>query len=249
MIRAAIIDDDKSFCEELKEQILKLYSQFEVCCYNNIEDFAADAAEYNIAIVDIILDEGNGIDLSETISLEFPLLNIIFVSAERDFFQDVYKVTHSYFMVKPISDNELDRALKMCCKNLNERSLYLKHRSGIETIELNTVVYFEGILKKTMIHYADATKKLVNTPLREIEKKLCNSNFVRTHQSYIVNIQYVLYASRRSLSTRSADIPVSRKYSSSITEAMGKYLIGDIPADNDEQPVKRAPKNIELSWE
>lgn len=87
MVRIAIIDDDKCFSSELKEQILRIDNIFEVFCYENIEEFTADAPKYNIAIVDIILDKDSGIDLAERLAAEFPLLNIIFVSSERDFFR------------------------------------------------------------------------------------------------------------------------------------------------------------------
>ena len=227
MVRIAIIDDDKCFSSELKEQILRIDNIFEVFCYENIEEFTADAPKYNIAIVDIILDKDSGIDLAERLAAEFPLLNIIFVSSERDFFQDVYRVSHSYFMVKPVSDSELKQAIKLCCENLNKKMLSLKQQGKTQSIDLNNVAYFEGILKKTMVHYTDNTNELFNIQLREIEKRLCNTNFIRTHQSYIVNMQHVLHASRKALSTKHGDVPISRKYSASVTEAIGRYFSGN----------------------
>ena len=41
MVRIAIIDDDKCFSSELKEQILRIDNIFEVFCYENIEEFTA----------------------------------------------------------------------------------------------------------------------------------------------------------------------------------------------------------------
>lgn len=228
MIRIAVIDDDKCFCETLTKQILEINSGFEVRCYQSMDSFSEHAAGYNIAVIDILLDEGSGIEKASVMSSRFPLLNIIFVSIERDFFQDVYKVDHTYFMVKPVSDNELRQALELCCKKLNEQQLYIRQNSGTIFIDLNTVAYLEGMLKKTIVHYADGTEQLLNIPLRSVEDQLCNTGFIRTHQSYIVNLRYVIHASKNRLAVQDTYIPVSRKYTVSTEKAISRYLSGNM---------------------
>lgn len=228
MIRAAVIDDDESFCELLRKQMLKINSSLEVDCYGDIYEFTANASAYNIAIIDILLGDDCGIEKAAEITQKYPLLNIIFVSAERDFFQDVYKVDHSYFMVKPVTDSELSEALELCFKNLNEQKFCIKQQSGTNIIDLNRVIYFEGMLKKTIIHYADEPEQIVNVPLKSIENQLINTNFIRTHQSYVINMRYITHMSKSCLKLKGVEIPISRKYASASVMAVSRYLSSSI---------------------
>lgn len=223
MIRIAVIDDDPVFCKELKNQILKTDDVYEVSCYSSMDEFYHNAADFSIAVIDVMLDKENGIDKAAAIASAFPMLNIIFVSAERDFFQDVYNVEHTYFMVKPVSDSELNRALKLCRKNLERTQLSVKQQSGTVVIELNKVLYFEGMLKKTLVHYADCAEQLLNIPLKDIEQQLRNDNFIRTHQSFIVNMNYINRASKNKIIIQNTEIPISRKYSGAAA-AILRYL-------------------------
>ena len=134
---------------------------------------------YNIAIIDIMLGKDNGINIASAITEKYPNIKIIFISVEQDFFQDVYSVNHLYFLVKPISNEQLKQALSVCCSEINKQTLYTKLGSGTTAINLNDVSYFEGILKKTIVHYVNAPKQTLNEPLKDIEKEILNTNFIR----------------------------------------------------------------------
>ena len=148
MINIAIIDDDKTFCDDFKEQIKKIDNSYNTDCYYDINTFLESVSSYNIAVIDIMLGKDNGIDIASAITEKYPNIKIIFISVEQDFFQDVYSVNHLYFLVKPISNEQLKQALSVCCSEINKQTLYTKLGSGTTAINLNDVSYFEGILKK-----------------------------------------------------------------------------------------------------
>ena len=165
MINIAIIDDDKTFCDDFKEQIKKIDNSYNTDCYYDINTFLESVSSYNIAIIDIMLGKDNGIDIASAITEKYPNIKIIFISVEQDFFQDVYSVNHLYFLVKPISNEQLKQALSVCCSEINKQTLYTKLGSGTTAINLNNVSYFEGILKKTIVHYVNEPKQTLNEPL------------------------------------------------------------------------------------
>lgn len=224
MIHIAVIDDDPNFCEDLKKQLENIDNSFSVDCYLNTESFIKSVQKYDIAIIDIILKESSGIDNASQILNRFPSIDIIFVSVERDFFQDVYAVKHSYFLVKPVSDSELRKAVDLCLENRKKRYICIKQRSGMIKIDLNKVAYFEGMLKKTIVHYINGSEQILNLPLKETEQKLELTTFIRTHQSYIVNLSRITHASKSKLTILGTEIPVSRKYMSSVTDTLSRYL-------------------------
>ena len=225
MIRAAVIDDDPGFCRELRERITELYDNIEIDCFLDIDYFSDHASEYNIAVIDILLKEGSGIEHAKRIAESCPALEIIFVSIERDFFQEVYSVRHSYFLTKPVTDDMLRAALDVCLKNLGSRMLAIKRRGGTLYINLNRVAYFEGILKKTAVHYIDGAEERVGMPLKAVEEMLDSKHFIRTHQSYIVNIRKITYIRTSELMIGDTRIPISRRHRSSVSEAVDMQLM------------------------
>ena len=72
----------------------------------------------------------------------------------------------------------------------NKQTLYTKLGSGTTAINLNDVSYFEGILKKTIVHYVNAPKQTLNEPLKDIEKEILNTNFI-THTSKLHCKSYI----------------------------------------------------------
>lgn len=224
MISIAIIDDDSVFCEHLQNMIKKINNRFCVSCFGNIEDFTDTAVDYNIAIIDIMLEKSNGIEKAADFPRRFNNLEIIFISIEREFFKDVYSVSHTYFLTKPVDEKELKKALGICLRRLNERSLYIKHKSGAIRIELNRIAYFEGMLKKTLARYDDGAVIELNVPLKAVEAELENSSFIRTHQSFIVNLEKIDRAYKSSLIIQDTEIPISRKHTAKVSEAVSLYL-------------------------
>ena len=86
MIYIAIIDDDKTFCDDFKEQIKKIDNSYNTDCYYDINPFLESVSSYNIAIIDIMLGKDNGIDIASAITEKYPNIKIIFISVEQDFF-------------------------------------------------------------------------------------------------------------------------------------------------------------------
>lgn len=224
MINIAIIDDDKTFCDDFEEQIKKIDNSYNTDCYYDINTFLESVSSYNIAIIDIMLGKDNGIDIASAITEKYPNIKIIFISVEQDFFQDVYSVNHLYFLVKPISNKQLKQALSVCCSEINKQTLYTKLGSGTTAVNLNDVSYFEGILKKTIVHYVNAPKQTLNEPLKDIEKEILNTNFIRIHQSYIVNLTYITQFTKTKVNIQDLEIPISRKYSQSALNGISKFL-------------------------
>ena len=209
MINIAIIDDDKTFCDDFKEQIEKIDNSYNTDCYYDINTFLESVSSYNIAVIDIMLGKDNGIDIASAITEKYPNIKIIFISVEQDFFQDVYSVNHLYFLVKPISNEQLKQALSVCCSEINKQTLYTKLGSGTTAINLNDV---------------NAPKQTLNEPLKDIEKEILNTNFIRIHQSYIVNLTYITQFTKTKVNIQDLEIPISRKYSQSALNGISKFL-------------------------
>ena len=225
MIRIAIIDDDVAFCEDLKSKIKDILYSCEIDCYNNVSSFSASPLHYNIAFIDIMLEKNNGIDLAHTLLEQQPSIKIVFMSVEKDFFQDVYSADHVYFLLKPISPEHLEKAVSICCRSVLEQYMYIKHKNEIIAIDLNKVAYFEGMLKKTTVHLTDMTNLIINKPLSTVSTLIKSTNFLRVHQSYIISLNNITSFTKKRIKILDKEIPVSRKYSTETSKILNRFLI------------------------
>lgn len=224
MIHIAVIDDDKAFREDMRTRISAMDESFDVTLFSETDDFISCADSFQILIMDILLGTLNGISTAAEIIRCYPSLKLVFVSSERDFFQDVYSVSHTYFMIKPVSDEDLKRAFELCLNKPDDNIIYLRQGSGTTAVDLNQTSYFEGMLRKTIVHYSDGTDITVNIPLKEVEGYINSIDFVRTHQSYIVNLAHVTRALKTKLVIADIDIPISRKYMASTADTVSRYI-------------------------
>ena len=127
-------------------------------------------------------------------------------------------------LVKPISNEQLKQALSVCCSEINKQTLYTKLGSGTTAINLNDVSYFEGILKKTIVHYVNAPKQTLNEPLKDIEKEILKHQLY-THTSKLHYKSYIHNSIHQTkVNIQDLEIPISRKYSQSALNGISKFL-------------------------
>ena len=65
----------------------------------------------------------------------------------------------------------------------------------------------------------DGTEKVLRTSMRELERKLEESGFVRAHRSYLVNLQYVEAVDDNMIYILSQKIPISVRKRSKVKKA------------------------------
>ena len=232
MIRVAVVDDNKAYIKDMEglidlnmkenEYILKKYSdeaQF-------IEDINHGAV-FDILFLDIMLNKLNGIDIGSMINLRFPNSIIVFVSAFSDFFKDVYMVEHAYFLVKPFEPDRFEKAMTKVLEKINSAFLILQLRTGTKKIELNNVLFCENLLRHTKIYFADGNVEEYPVKLSEIEEALPKKRFIRTHQSFIVNLDKHVAAERFAIFfPYDLSVPVSKKYVNEVKDKILLYLGG-----------------------
>ena len=104
MIKIAIVDDCEIQIGKVKSLLAECMTeeQYEVHEYVNAESFLTEteSVRFDLVFLDIVLGQANGIDVGSVLSKKQPDVNIIFMSAHEEYFKDVYKVKHSYFLTK-----------------------------------------------------------------------------------------------------------------------------------------------------
>lgn len=210
MTRAIIIDDEL----ESRNTINNILKNF---CENiSVVGQAGNVAEGikiisnekpDVVFLDIQMPDGTGFDLLEKIApVEF---NVIFVTAYDQYALKAIKFSALDYILKPVDPQQLiDAANKIKEPGSDVNTIthkiqtLLRNKNGFERITLPTFEGFRFINIKDIIRceadnnytnfYLNSGEKiLVTKTLKEYDETLSGLDFVRVHQSHLVNIKFV----------------------------------------------------------
>ena len=196
MLGIAVFDDEKIIVDYVGELIKEnLDVNAKIYKYTKLEEFKGDCKKgilqkINAIYIDIKIDSLNGIEIAQKIQQENPKIKIIYMTAYSQYSEAIFKTKPTYLLLKPIKKEQikksLERALQEEKQNKNIKTFNIKGK--IFNIEVEKIKYIESN-KRVVIIYEEDLKRRIYGKLDEIEEML-PSNFVRCHQSYIVNLEH-----------------------------------------------------------
>ena len=178
------------------------------------------AADMNYGHLDVVLmdiefgeDVPNGIELVRQL---FPTgcgTQVIYVTGHIEYCTRVYSTEHVWFLVKPLSQADLDQALKQAVSNLRAsttRPISVSVRGTTTLVQPRQISYVESKRRKLFIHVGDQVLETYGV-LEQLAQELPDS-FVQCHKSFLANLSYVESYSADGLVLRSGEtVPVSQK--------------------------------------
>lgn len=225
MFKVAIIEDEILARDTLKVYLKKYFSDLIISAEI---DSVRDAINYlsnntvDILFLDVQLKDGKALEILNKINSS--KYRIIFTTAFDDYALEAFKHKSFGYLLKPIDVNDfkeiVSRVLKDLSAKLEPTQMQLKLRisipDGHQWIEHSDIIRCESESNYTKI-FTNRTGRtyVVSRTLKSIEQELKQSvDFIRVHQSHLVNLSYVgEFALRNNfLRLRSGDqIPVSRR--------------------------------------
>lgn len=215
----AILDDELHAVESLVLHLGSLFPEMPVV-YKSTKPLEAVEAlkrlEIDILFLDVEMPAMNGFDLLE--QLEALPFHVIFTTAYSQYAVKAFKAQAVDYLLKPIDEEELREAVNQCIKRENsqqrnetEISQLLEHlkkegmlknkiaiptADGLEFLDVSTIVYCQSQSNYTNIFTEEGRSLLISRTLKDVEKSLEKFSFVRVHQSYLINPNYMEKYSR-----------------------------------------------------
>jgi two-component system, LytTR family, response regulator len=212
MVRAVIVDDEKHCLKILATLLARYCPSVEVCA--QFQD-PLQALEYlrneppDLLFLDVEMPKMNGFELIAELG-ELPF-EIVFTTAFDQYAIKAFKVSASSYLLKPIDEDELMTAVERVQAKQNSsneqvtflldlikkemgdsvKKIAVPSSKGLDFIEINSIVYCSSDGNYTEIHIRAGKKKIVTRSLKEIQELLPASKFLRVHNSYIVNMDFV----------------------------------------------------------
>lgn len=190
--------------------------KFTIDVFNSENQFfkVFEPKKYRIVFFDMSNNGKKCIEASKKIRKVDGNISIIFLASNKFYAYDAYRIYAADYIMKPIKLERLEKTLDKILKNANIAKKFITLNSNkINTkINVNNICYIEVIGNVSCIHMATNEILKVYITLSELEEMLKNNPlFIRTHKSYIVNMDYVANMEGNSFIMKNGDIVAMRK--------------------------------------
>ena len=162
-------------------------------CFSCAENFLfsyEDNKRYDILLLDIEMEQMNGVELAKKIRQTNREIQIVFITGYNEYIADGYDVEALHYILKPVHKEKLFTVLDRAREKLkkNEAAVFLNLPDGMVRIPLYEIRFIEVHSNYITIHASEEIT--VKMTLSALEKKL-DESFFRTGRSYIVNMHYI----------------------------------------------------------
>ena len=208
-LKTIIVEDEHISREILKNYLQKYCPSVEVVGEaENIDEALLFIRNNDLDLVflDVEMPYGSGFDLLD--KLGKTNFEVIFVTAYNQYAIEALNKHASYYLLKPISIDELIKAVDYVTalrtkeselQNVglipkiksNEGKITIPTQDGFEVLEMKNIMYCKADDNYTEFFLESNQKKLVSKTLKYFEDILKESGFARIHKSYLVNVSYI----------------------------------------------------------
>ncbi|MCK5838953.1 MAG: response regulator transcription factor [Bacteroidales bacterium] len=212
MLKAVIIDDEHDAVNFISSLIKEYCPEIEVAGtgHSAIEGIKIIRdTNPDILFLDVEMPHGSGFDLLEN----FPkkTFDVIFITAFNHYAINAIKFSAIDYILKPININEFLEAVKKVetsrsekmNKEINFEALFENIRAalpsklgiptsnGMEYLNTKDIVRIEADRSYSRFFLIDGKQYLVSRNLKEYQELLSGRNFFRSHNSHLINLDYV----------------------------------------------------------
>ena len=206
-----VLIDDEMLARAIVKEYLQKYPDYEIVaeCNDGFEGLKAiQHYKPDLVFLDIQMPKINGFEMLELV--EDPP-RVIFTTAFDEFAMKAFESHAIDYLLKPFSQERFDKALLKCMQlnhpqpqkqqtktlvdsmtssEIKQHRVIVKDGGKIRIIPLSQISYIEAADDYVKIHTAE-NNFLKNKTMQYFEDQLDESQFIRIHRSYIVNIALI----------------------------------------------------------
>ncbi|MCQ2522159.1 MAG: LytTR family DNA-binding domain-containing protein [Lachnospiraceae bacterium] len=204
MVKIAICEDDKFYIEKEKQLIESFFEKKDInyALYlfkSGVELLKDYRINYDIIFLDISMDEMNGLEVANLLRKKGINACIVFLTACAEYSMEGYKVDAHRYLLKNAED--IEDALYECLSSaldkmqIRENRIDFDVQGGVLTISPSKIVYAESKAHRVVLYVLENTGYLkeyyMYDRLDHVQEKLESFGFMRIHQSYLINKEYM----------------------------------------------------------
>lgn len=210
MLQVAIVEDEKHSRETLKNLLEEYCDDITIVGMAGSVNEAVGMIRNSrpeLVFMDIELQTGTGFDVLKTLSDQS--FEVIFTTAFEQYAIKAIKFSSIDYLLKPIDIEELQQAvakanvkkndeqyqkqLEILLTNFKQpngenKNICLSTAEGIEFVKVHDIIYCEANGSYTNFYLKEGKKIIVSKHLKEYETLLSEYDFMRVHNSFLINL-------------------------------------------------------------
>lgn len=230
MLNIAICDDEKYITDFLKSSVMDCLAKADIEGNVTVFDdgqpladmYKEGKANFDMILLDITMKKCDGMTAAKMIRAVDSDVMIVFVTSSAEYVFTGYEVRAFRYILKPELLHGFSGVFRECLEELtrsNEVRFTFQRSSETVSLPLRDILYFESdkriIAVKTLTEQFSFYGKLDN-----IEEQLKKQDFVRCHQSFLVNAKKISSVRISDLTLTNGDtLPVSKRRAKETNEA------------------------------
>lgn len=207
-----IIEDEPQAVNVILSYVKKHFPEFECLAdFDKISEASTflKSNPVDFVFLDVQLNGEFGIDIRNYLSKDELNFEIIFTTAYSGFALEAFALCAIDYLLKPLKEDRLIEALTRVLKKnkiSNEQlelleqlskteiidRIILKNNDGQFPVFLDEIIYLKADNVYTEFHLVNRKRIVVSRPLKEYELLLSNTQFFKSHRSYILNTSQIL---------------------------------------------------------
>lgn len=249
-MKALILEDEQLSAKRLGTMIAQANDQITVV---DVIHSVKDAIAYfeknekpDLIFSDIQLSDDLAFEIFEKYDLKTP---IIFTTAFSEYAVKAIKLSAIDYLLKPIGPRELNKAIDKAIQAINKENADLNRSMEVLSYNLNSsnkckkilindlrgcsIINIDEILKcqsdknYTTFHLEDGRKIISSKTLKEYDEILPSNQFVRVHNSFLVNINHIIRYLKGEggsiIMKDGSEVEVSRRKKTDLLSALSFY--------------------------
>jgi DNA-binding LytR/AlgR family response regulator len=147
---------------------------------------------------------------------------IVFITSSAEYVFSGYEAKAFRYILKTDLENAFDRILSECLAELKKQAtdfFTVKTASFVKNIPLDEIYFFESKLRVIIVHTKNEEISFYGK-LDNIEKELTEKDFIRIHQSFLVNASKIKTLNKETAElTCGTRLPISKSKAASVKQA------------------------------
>ena len=172
-----------------------------------------DSLKPEVVLMDVEMPGMTGIECARAIQDRDPRTVLVFATAHEEYMASAFEVYAFDYLVKPFRVERAMQTLERIRQRLRggaaepmdvpdverreapvepvQGRMMLKHRDGISFIDIPQIAMVMRENRATILLMQDGTRYVVSDGMAELDERLPDELFFRTHKSYIVNLNLI----------------------------------------------------------
>ncbi len=198
-MKIAVCDDDKKDIARLKKLIEAYDAEnnigFSISEYESGSEMlkaVSNGVDVDIILLDINMDDMDGLSVAKKIREEMDDVPIVLVTAFMNYALDGYKVRASRFLIKDDLDKTFTECMDDICGEIRKKSKVIAFScvEGDMRLKASDIILIETSGHKNLIKLKNVTYQIYEK-LDGLEEMLKGYGFLRTHNSFLVNMAHI----------------------------------------------------------